>query len=604
MNRTSGLLLASVAASISLTSCTQAPQTRVPDVVEPADAESTITATITPDVTPTPLIGDVAALLQDPPGPMESVEINAYHGEGYESWPGRGRSESMSGCPSADSSPLTDQPLWQTLSFGGHSSGNPIPDGAPWLIAAQVGGTPFPELPRFARLRGHLGDPAFAHCPEADRIFTVEDVVEIYEEKREFTYSQPDYGKWRQYSDPLGRFRLAYPPDWEIAASSDDLITLSSEHWPDSPVTVRVIDGSFDPTAAPGDVDVQTWEDGFWQRPPKELVTSNVPVLTGDVHYCAGGIIDGCIEVVFSHAGNDFVFRHKYPTGFDAHQATLWTFQHIADTFWVEGRATITPTPTPNTILGDGPFWTAERAEEAALRMIPDGPWRVVESRMVTEHEARRLNLCGRFHDDEIPDYSDFGGHPEGVWIVTMRGRMGNRETIYHTYLDAVNGYHLCTAQGGTRPVPGRPVATPTPNARATHQLPAGPVRVLVTELRGHSYARLGRPEGEDEFLIAITVFSMTDDMIEDILVSAKLPDGSDFVTTVLHPEAAEVASTEPPEVAFRLGQLPAGAVAGPFSFVATRMFSPAAVTVSWGGGGGRGGRTPGVPLGDVHTEP
>lgn len=40
-----------------------------------------------------------------------------------------------------------------------------------------------PQLPYHARFSGHLGDPRLAHCAGADRIFIIDGIVQVYEEK-------------------------------------------------------------------------------------------------------------------------------------------------------------------------------------------------------------------------------------------------------------------------------------------------------------------------------------------------------------------------------------------------------------------------------------
>ena len=40
-----------------------------------------------------------------------------------------------------------------------------------------------PSLPYHARFAGHLGDPKLAHCPDNERIFVVDWVAQVYEEK-------------------------------------------------------------------------------------------------------------------------------------------------------------------------------------------------------------------------------------------------------------------------------------------------------------------------------------------------------------------------------------------------------------------------------------
>ena len=64
----------------------------------------------------------------------------------------------------------------------------PQPAEAAWLVAAvpeqaQPGShTSYPSLPYHARLRGYLGEAAFGDCVAAERIFVVEQVVQVYEQ--------------------------------------------------------------------------------------------------------------------------------------------------------------------------------------------------------------------------------------------------------------------------------------------------------------------------------------------------------------------------------------------------------------------------------------
>ena len=140
-----------------------------------------------------------------------------------------------------------------------------------------------------------------------------------------------------------------------------------------------------------------------------------------------------------------------------------WTVSTAAfnAAFWIENRATVTPTPAAKQALGDGPFWTRGQAEDMALHMIPFGPWEVTDARLVTEADALRLNLCHMTREDpDNPWYT----YPEGVWIVELTGNFDGRDTVYYTYVDAETGFHLCTAETGTRQGPGSlPTETPAP---------------------------------------------------------------------------------------------------------------------------------------------
>ena len=57
--------------------------------------------------------------------------------------------------------------------------------------------------------------------------------------------------------------------------------------------------------------------DVFLQHPPEGMVTADMPRLDGDIDYCAGEIVEGCVEVTFHGPEWDFLFRHEYGTGFE-----------------------------------------------------------------------------------------------------------------------------------------------------------------------------------------------------------------------------------------------------------------------------------------------
>jgi hypothetical protein len=98
--------------------------------------------------------------------------------------------------------------------------------------------------------------------------------------------------------------------------------------------------------------------------------------------------------------------------------------------------------------------------------MIPFGPWEATDACLVTESEALRLDLCDTRREGPGNQWYTY---PEGVWIVELSGDFDGRQTVYYTYLDARSGFHLCTAEAGTRQGPGAlPTVTPPPTAGAT----------------------------------------------------------------------------------------------------------------------------------------
>lgn len=414
----------------------------------PASASAATTPTLgasEPSSADQPHTGGIAALLAHPPPALATVAVDAYHGEGYRSWPGRGRAESMSGCPSSDSSPLVDQPLWQTIHFGGTSSSNHPPPESPWLIAAgpRAGG-----LPRFGRLQGHLGDPQFAHCNDAERIFVVESVVEVYEPRSPDWPPTPDLSAWTEFETPGGGAQLRYPASWTIAANGDGTWALSNPDLPAYPLTLQVLRTDAVPeTTQTAVADRRLPGGGYWRNEAQVANSGNRPRLEGDTIFCNGYIQDGCVEVRFTQAATTYVFRQEYGSGFDYDPRVLASAQDILDTFEIMGRATITPVPPPKAALGPGTFWTREQAERMALDMIqgaitlPTGSWRVRDAQLVPEAEALARGGCDMHRASDNQGYT----YPDGVWLLELTGAATERELVYFTYLDASTGYHLCT---------------------------------------------------------------------------------------------------------------------------------------------------------------
>ena len=59
------------------------------------------------------------------------------------------------------------------------------------------------------------------------------------------------------------------------------------------------------------------------------------------------------------------------------------------------------------------------------------------------EAEALDLGRCEVHRDAENMGYA----FPDGVWMVEMTAVAESRTLVYSTYLDATNGFHLCTAE-------------------------------------------------------------------------------------------------------------------------------------------------------------
>ena len=145
------------------------------------------------DHTRSPLQGTgVAELAAEPPAAGERVEVDAYYSGAVSTHlpgPPRVMGDQVY-CPtySTWAVALTDRPFTPLLRVLNGTSSNPLPAEGAWLAATTPEGTQpgqqaAPDLPYRGRFRGYLGDPAFAACPDAGRIFVVEEVVEVYEQE-------------------------------------------------------------------------------------------------------------------------------------------------------------------------------------------------------------------------------------------------------------------------------------------------------------------------------------------------------------------------------------------------------------------------------------
>ena len=95
---------------------------------------------------------------------------------------------------------------------------------------------------RFAWLPWHAGaerravqrDPAFVHCPDAARIFMVDEVVQVYEQDppAEPRYTLPEgYAAWPRYHDAAG-YSAPHPPEWQVERQDAATVLLRAPGWP------------------------------------------------------------------------------------------------------------------------------------------------------------------------------------------------------------------------------------------------------------------------------------------------------------------------------------------------------------------------------------
>ncbi len=429
-------------------------------------------------IVPTPsstLLGhDVAGLLRDPPPPDKSVEVDAYFNGawGFPLSGGPPPPPDKVVCPLRWFPTLTDKPLRSFLSILSSTVGNGPPENSPFLIAANEEGKrpgvwTFPQLPYHARFQGHLGDSAFAHCESADRIFLVERVLTVYEDKppEPFYYRQKlpdDYATWPRYHDAALGFSLPYPPDWRVEQLDDVTWNLRAPQWPNYPVFVRIHAG-------------ETHYDQYDSASMPPLMQGNAGYGvfeqdyvfdTADRQHLAGYQVDReaspderSTSVLFNGSGRTYELTLTYPLGFDAPQPLLTAYSAIVVGFRLDVPPGVTPTPPIKQSLGNGPFLTKEEVL-AHVRERNGRETELLDAKLASEAEARQLaEACDTFM-----------GHPDGVWVLIVRGVFEEMTRTMRLFLDAMSGEQLCGEEinPNVTPWPTMPpgmTATPVPTA-------------------------------------------------------------------------------------------------------------------------------------------
>lgn len=97
--------------------------------------------------------------------------------------------------------------------------------------------------------------------------------------------------------------------------------------------------------------------------------------------------------------------------GFDTPQPLLTTYTAIVEGLQLDIEPGPTPTPSIKQTLGPGPFLSLDEAL-AQVREREGQEAELLYANLVSEAEARsRTDAC-----------STFLGHPDGVWLLTVRG--------------------------------------------------------------------------------------------------------------------------------------------------------------------------------------
>jgi lipoprotein-anchoring transpeptidase ErfK/SrfK len=418
--------------------------------------------------TPAPPGPGVAGTLADPPAPGESVELDAYYSGAWALARGGGPvgPVNQAGCPDAWSAALSDRPFAAELWLLNGSVTNVLPEDAAWLVAVAPEGL---QIPYHARLRGRLGDPAYAACPNAARVFVVEEVVRVYEAAPADAWlGQPPegYAGWPRHREAALGYSLPFPPDWQIERLSDGTLVLTSPQWPSYPVAVRVHMGEthadpYDPAAAPPLLRGQVWS--AYQQGHAFPLTPDRPAET-----CLAGYRVERDEaprlrttsLLFNGHGRTYELSVRYPLGLDAPQALLTAYTAIVEGFSLDVAPGPSPTPPVRQALGPGPFLSEEEAL-AAVRARYGEAVELLFPELVSEAAARA----------QAGDCRMYAGHSDGVWLLAVRVTTEGGARTLRVYLDATTGRELCAEEidPSTLPTP-TPTPTPLPTATPTPQ--------------------------------------------------------------------------------------------------------------------------------------
>ncbi len=416
----------------------------------------------------------IADLLRDPPPPGTSVEVDAYFsGSGVPPRPGVPPVPGQMVCPAFYASALTDRPFPAELGLLNGIHSNTLPDDAPWLIATtseaiRPDARSIPQFPYHARLRGHLGDPAVAQCQHADRIFVVEGMVKVYAEKppEPLTYGlklPEDYATWPRYHDAAFGLSLPHPADWRIERLDDVTWTLRAPQWPNYPVVVRIHIGEtrydqYDLASIPPLMQGSTGFGVFEQDYVFDEADSQH--LAGYQVDREAGPSERSVSVLFNGGGRTYELALTYPLGFDAPQPLLTAYSAIVAGFRLDVPPGPTPTPPVRQSLGAGPFLSKDEMS-ARVRESNGRETELLDAKLTSEAEARQLaDACNTFM-----------GHPDGVWVITVRGAFEGMPRTMRLFLDAASGEQLCGEEINLNATPwptmppgttATPVPTPT----------------------------------------------------------------------------------------------------------------------------------------------
>jgi hypothetical protein len=361
----------------------------------------------------------------------------------------QGSAAPPAGCPVfPDRLPtLTDHPFMTEFSVAGVVLPNPVPPDFAALrlvIPYRLG---IIDVPPRARLRGHLLDPAYQTCPNADRIFVLDELVGSVPVAGSAGQSAQQSGgvvnAVMPWSSSLVGLGLDIPGGWSVQETRNAGSILEARF--QSPDAARVVTL----TVFAG---VTSWAADSGIAPPAPLVGERR--LVSHAGPATARLVDAVgdetppgrnreIRLVFDYDGKTVVLSVRFIDGAALDGALLDRFTAMAASFHFDKPLEITdpldPRLTARADLGSGPFIGKDTASAAAIRLSRLSKASVVSARLVSEKEAREAQAA---------TCREFPERPEAVWLVDVKGTLPTGlQTERLVYLDATTGESICQAE-------------------------------------------------------------------------------------------------------------------------------------------------------------
>ena len=337
--------------------------------------------------------------------------------------------------------PLTDDAFATEFTVAGVTLPNLLPKSVPSLklvIPYRLGVV---DLPQHGQLHGHVLDPDYASCPDANSLFILDRIDGgAGQPVASVTATSVDTAGWQVWADATLGLGLRYPAGWQVQESRNVgsvvtatfraadtkqtvslMVTAGETHWTDEPDSVP-------PPPLAGD---------------RRLMAQAGPALARLVDVVGDETNQGhqrTVRLVFDYDGNTAVLGTNFTDGIALDSDVLARFTGMAASVTFTKPLGITdpmdPTLTAKSDIGPGPFIAQDTAISLATSISSLTQVTVDEARLVSEKTARETTpgVC-----------REFSQRPEAIWLVTLSGTKPTGEAARRlVYLDATDGSSIC----------------------------------------------------------------------------------------------------------------------------------------------------------------